>query len=215
MNPLSYIYLSILSISSVIGLICYFLFSKPLKIVSLYVVLTLIIELIGYYCLYFSLERKVNVYLYNVYIPIGFSLLSLFFYLIVKSQFIKRIIFLVIPIIVSVNIFFIIQSPKPELNRGLFLYLKGLLIIYSIIYLHQIINSEESISSNSNFWVVTGIIFFYSGYFFLSGFIDYISKNNLQLAQKLFILNPLLNIIYYSLITYGFICQRRLAKSLL
>ena len=178
-------------------------------------VLTLIIELIGYYCLYFSLERKVNVYLYNVYIPIGFSLLSLFFYLIVKSQFIKRIIFLVIPIIVSVNIFFIIQSPKPELNRGLFLYLKGLLIIYSIIYLHQIINSEESISSNSNFWVVTGIIFFYSGYFFLSGFIDYISKNNLQLAQKLFILNPLLNIIYYSLITYGFICQRRLAKSLL
>lgn len=213
MNPLNYIYLSILSISCLIGLISYFHLSKSIKIVFIYVVLTLIVELIGYYSLYFSSERKVNVYLYNVYIPVGFSLLGLFFCSIMKTQFIKRIIFLIIPIIVSVNIFFIIQSSKPELNRGLFLYLKGLLIIYSIIYLRQIINSEESISSNSNFWVVTGIIFFYSGYFFLSGFIGYISKKNLQLAQKLFILNPLLNIIYYSLVTYGFICQRRLARS--
>lgn len=85
--------------------------------------------------------------------------------------------------------------------------------ILSLVYFKQLLDSDVNVVKNPNFWIVTGILFFNAGFFFLSGFVSYLSQKDLELARKLFSINHLLNIIYYSLVAYGFICQRRLAKS--
>lgn len=86
-------------------------------------------------------------------------------------------------------------------------------ILFSVLFFKQLLLSNDDIIDKPDFWYVTGILFFNAGFFFLSGFINFISEKDSNLASKLYSINHILNIIYYSLITYGFICQRRLAKS--
>lgn len=204
--------MSILSLCFLTGLICYKSFSLPTKIMYLYVSVSFITETLGYYSLYISSEKKVNFLLYNIYVPTSFLILSLFFYIIINNKNIKEIIYLLTFLLIFIHIFFIFDSINIKFDFRLFLLSIFLLSIYSILFLRQILYSEESIYLNPHFWIVTGILFFYSGYFFLSGFINYISLKDPALARKLYTINHLLNIIYYSLVTYGFICQRRLTK---
>ena len=177
----------------------------------IYIIITIIIEIIGYYSLYFSADKKINALLYNLGLPLGYSLLSIFLSLIINDKRISRLILILIPIILMIIIFN--SSSIMKMNFQLFLIFKAFLIIYSIIYLKETLNYEISIYTNPYFWCVTGILFFYTCSFFLSGLINFISSKNLDLAKKLYTITPLLGIIYYSLVTYGFICQRRLARS--
>lgn len=213
MNPINYIYMSILSICLLVGLAFQKSLKLPNKIVLCYILFTLFTEYIGFYFLYIKPITKINIQLYSFYRPISFVLLSLFFSKIISNTTISKIILLLIPIIFTLSLYFIYIGKEPKFNTQFGLFSKSFLIIYAILYLKQVLFSDENIYLNPYFWTVTGILFFYTGYFFLSGFINYISSKNLELAQKLFSINHLLNIIYYSLVTYGFICQRRLARS--
>ena len=179
----------------------------------MYVLITFLVEYIGFYLLYINPIEKIHFHLYVFYRPIGFLVLSLFFSKIVSNPAVSKLILFLIPVILLASLYFMLMGKDSKFHSQFGLVSKFLLVIYSILYLKQILNSEESIFSYPYFWTVTGILTFYAGYFFLSGFINYISVQNLELAQKLFNINHFLNIIYYSLITYGFICQRRLAKS--
>lgn len=204
--------MSILSFCFLTGLIYYKSFNLPIKIMYLYVSVSFVTEVLGFYSLYISSEKKVNFVLYNIYAPVSFFILSLFFYRVIDNKNTKKNVILLVLLIGFVHIFFIFDSLSNKYNFKIFLLSITILSIYSILFLRQILDSEASIYLNPHFWIVTGILFFYAGYFFLSGFINYISLKDPILARKLFTINHLLNIIYYSLVTYGFICQRRLAK---
>jgi len=73
--------MSILSVCVLTGLICYKSFKTPIKAMYGYVVITFFTEVLGYYSLYLSPEKKVNVLLYNIYAPLSFLVLSFFFLL--------------------------------------------------------------------------------------------------------------------------------------
>lgn len=213
MNLVNYIYMSILSLCFLTGLINFKSFNLPIKITFLYVVITFVVEMLGFYSLYLSPEKKVNTVLYNIYAPVSLLILSLFFYIIVDSVQIKKVILFLGLLFGLIQVFFIFKNLNTGYNFRVFMGAIVILSIYSIVFFRQILNSGDSFFENPNFWIVTGILFFYTGYFFLSGFINYIATKDAVLARKLFTINHLLNIIYYSLITYGFICQRKLAKS--
>ncbi|RDB03665.1 hypothetical protein DVG78_22415 [Runella aurantiaca] len=187
-------------------------FRVPTKIMYLYVVLTFVTETLGYYSLYISAEKKVNFLLYNIYAPLSFSILSIFFYKIIENENIKKILFILTPLAVLISIYFVFGSSNSKLNYRILLFSMVILSMYCIIFFKQTLNTEENFFSNPHFWIVTGILFFYAGFFFLSGFINYISSKDIILARKLHTINHLLNIVYYSLVTFGFICQRRLMK---
>ena len=118
------------------------------------------------------------------------------------------------PLVLFVVVFFSFTDASQQLNFRLLLFSFAVLTIYAILFFKQVLNLDENIYPNPYFWIVTGILFFYGGYFFLSGFINYISSKDPIFARKLFSINHLLNIIYYSLVTYGFICQQRSMKLL-
>lgn len=205
--------MAILSGCFLTGLIFYKSFINPTKIMYFYVAITFLTEMFGYYSLYLSSEKKVNFLLYNIYAPISFLVISVYFCKIINEKKIKKVIFLMIPLVLSISIFLSFSYSNKMLNYRVLLFSMGVLIVYSVVFFRQLLNSDASFLENPNFWIVTGILFFYTGYFFLSGFINYIASKDAVLARKLFTINHLLNIIYYSLITYGFICQRKLAKS--
>lgn len=196
---------------TLIGLLCLSAFKKPHRIFLVYIVLTFIVEWIGAYNLYLSQNRHIDFNIYYVYIVLNFIFISIYFSRIIQNNWFKMIALWIIPFIVIIMIGLIYW--KEISVHKLFLINVFFFVLYSIVFLFQLLRSDEDVLANPHFWIVTGILFFHSGFFFLSGFVNYISQNDLELARKLYSINHVLNIIYYSLITYGFICQRRLARS--
>ena len=203
--------MSILSICFLTGLTTLHTLKMPLKVIFGYVLISFVTECIGFYLLH--IIGKNSQYLYSYYRPVSFSILSIFFFYILNNQNIKKIIPLIAILVLLFSLYFIWIGKSFEFNSQFGLLSKLILAIYAIIYLRQILNFDNKIFSNPYFWTVTGILFFYSCFFLLSGLIYYISSKDDELAKRLYSINHILNIIYYSLVTYGFICQKRLTKS--
>ena len=213
MNILQF-YLIILLVCFIIGLSSYKYLNNSTKYIFYFVLLAVITESIGYYSLYISSERKVNTLIFYLYRPFEFLFISMFFYINFKDRKFKNIIKFLIPLVVVFYLIFGIPSKLDLIaNYKLYLFSFFCFCLFSIIYFKQILDVELELILNSGFWITTGILAFYSGSFFLSGFINFLAKNNLSLAKKVFSINHVLNIFFYSLIAYGFICQRRLARS--
>lgn len=202
-----------LSICFLTGIIHFNLFPKSLKICFYYVLITFFVEWYGVYSLYISSEKKVATSVYSIYVPLSFLILSIFFVEIINNQTLKRIITILVPIIAPLTFYFMYYGNPTMINFKIYLIVNFLLCLYAISYFKEFLETQSEFYSNPYFWIVAGILFFNAGFFFLSGFINHISEKDTILARKLFRFNHLLNIIYYSFITYSFICQRRLAKS--
>lgn len=211
METLYYLNLAFLSFCLVVAFIHFSDGIWSTKIFSTYIFVTFIVEIIGMYSLKFASIKHISIPIYNIYTLLEFLLFSLYFQNILQSKKIKSFIFFTIPVILLVLIVMITFELISQ--NKMFLITIIFYVIYSILYFRDLLYQEKNVFENPNFWIVTGILFFNAGFFFLTGFISYISSNNNILASKLFTINYLLNIIYYSLVTYGFICQRRLAKS--
>ena len=202
--------MSILSICFLTGLMYYKYLKMSIRIFLVYVIISFIVEWLGVYSLYISQYKKINFEVYYLYTTLNFVIISTYFYQIINRQRFKLIILWIIPFTVLVMIGLIYW--KEILVHKLLLINVFFFVLYAILYFSQLLRSNENVLASPHFWIVTGILFFHAGFFFLSGFINYISSKDLELAKKLFSINHILNIIYYSLVTYGFICQRRLAR---
>lgn len=204
--------MSVLLVCSLTGLTYFSYFKLSTKLVHLYVIISFFNDCLGYYCLYYSSEKRVQVFGHNLYVCIYFCILTLYFFCILKYKY-KTFYLIVSVVVFIVSFIFSIKTIEYTFHYRQFIILSISFILCSILYFKQLLDTEEEIFKNSNFWIVTGILFFHSGYFFLSGLISFIANKDIELARKIFTINHLLNIVYYSLITYGFICQRKLAKS--
>lgn len=213
MNILQF-YLAILLVCFTVGLLNYKHLNNSTKYIFYFVLLAVITESVGYYSLYMSSEKKVNTFVFYLYRPFEFLFISMFFYINFKGRLTKNLIIFLIPLVVIFYLIFGIPSKLDLIsNYKLYLFSFFCFCLFSILYFKQILDTELELILNSGFWITTGILIFYSGSFFLSGFINFLAKSNLELARKVFSINHVLNIFFYSLVTYGFICQRRLARS--
>ncbi|MGX5852465.1 hypothetical protein ACWKW6_02425 [Dyadobacter jiangsuensis] len=185
-----------------------------MRILLWLVFVTLIIEGIGTY--YLNVLHKPAGLAYRIYQPIEYVLMAAYFFHIISFVRARTVILVSMLIIVVLNIInILVESDNKLFGTYTFLLAAISLSVWSIIYFYQLIQEAEikNPARNPDFWICTGILFFYAGTFFLMGFINYIYKNNPKLAQELYVINHLLNCILYGMITYGFICQARYQKS--
>ncbi|GAB3908630.1 hypothetical protein GCM10028803_44620 [Larkinella knui] len=178
---------------------------------SLYV--TCVVEGIGYYHL--KMVKNSN-FIYHFYQPIEYMLVALFFLNTINSVSVKKWIGRSIPgflLVCVLNTLFFQKLNSP--NSTSFMVESALLILWSGIYFFELFkgNTEEKIWAIPEFWISTGVLFFYAGTFFLMGLLNYLYKVDMGLAKKLYVINHILNILLYSLYTVGFICKARQMKS--
>lgn len=209
-----YLYFLFLSICFCIGLSCYSRLTTSLKNMFWLVVLTILVESVGFY--YLRVLNRVAGWVFHVFQPFEYFLVSSYFYNIISTDRIRRIIRITIPIILIANIlnFSLLQGPY-QLSTYTFLLSAFLFCVWCIVYYIQLFHSleEDPFDSNPHFWITTGVLFFYAGTFFQMGFTNIIDDKNVELAQKLYIINHLLNCVLFGMLSYGFICQVRFRRS--
>lgn len=154
--------------------------------------------------------------LYWVFLLIEYTLQSLYFLTIIKIDKVRifirlSILVLFITKIVSSILFFGIDENNPFVTN-----LNTILIlIFSFTYFWQLITKEQHIDfwQNPNFWICTGLVFYYVGSFLVISVIKFVFKTDKDLAVSLWNLVLLLNIVMYSSFIYAFKCQNLIHNS--
>ncbi len=152
---------------------------------------------------------------YHFYAPIHFTLMACFFYQLVDSKSIKKIIqaSIVVYIVTSISLTLLFYEFTDF--PGLMANMTGLLLIlislYVLLTLEPIYN--VSIYKHPVAWVCVGMIVFYTGTFFLNGIYNYLivtkSPNRILIHS---VINNGLNCFMYSCFIVGLICSHRLKK---
>lgn len=208
-----YVYLSVLFVCLVAGLYSYRGLPQALLYVFWLVVATVIIEGVGLYHL--IVVRKTAGWFFCVYQIFEFTLLSLYYRSIITSPAVRQAILFCILIIALVNVYSIVNIfNSGVIDTHSFLISAFFITVWSVIFFLELVNNvtEGSIKYNPNLWISTGVIFFYAGSFFQMGFTNMIYRHSPEIAQKLYVVNHLLNCIYYGMVSYGFLCQVKYRK---
>lgn len=198
-------YLSVfLSITT--GVVCVLLFKrqqKVLKILSTFLILMLAIQFV---VMYLNLNRINNLFLFHLYTPIEFGLLSIILSLINSRKKTKLIIngicILFILFCIFSALFIEPLSAFNSIARGI----EGVLaIVLSIYFFYALFNDDDTkdLLKYPYFWLFSGWLIYFSGTFFL-----FMYANNQGIATLTYpiihsVLNIFLNLVYIYVLWLG------------
>jgi hypothetical protein len=151
-----------------------------------------------------------NLWIYNFFLVVRHLFILLFFYQIIGSSNLKKIILnSALPTIgFAVLNYFFIQTPHAA-NIYTIVLTNTITILLVFAYLYQLLHDHilTRLHRNSIFWICVGMLIYYSGTlpFFL--FFNYLIKENLPLALSYLNINTALNTIMYSCFSISFLCN--------
>ena len=88
-------------------------------------------------------------------------------------------------------------------------------VLLSANYYYELFTADElvKLSTSFEFWIATALIIFYACNLPYLGILQLLTKNLTPLATRLIQSLQIFNILFYSMITYAYLCRIRIAKS--
>lgn len=207
-------YISSIAVAFGCSLVGFRLHPTHLKLLSVILGFDLFGELAG---LYLYSIIKTNLPAYNVILLGEFVAYAYFFYIIAKLRWLKKLtitLMIVFPIFWFVAVFILFGFK----SWNSYVYTAGSLfvLLFAIGYYYELITNAEvkRLSNNSEFWIVTGLIIFYTGNLPFLGMYNFLIVNYKDLAANLGTVLRILNIIMYSLFAYAYLCRINTEKLL-
>jgi uncharacterized membrane protein len=191
-------------------------FPFHLKLFSILLGCTVITELFAIYLYRSVLKMETNMPLYNCFTLVEYWAYAFYFRLIIESRLVKQIItvfLFLFPPFWFITTFLVFGIN----NWNSYLMVAGSLstVCLSFAYCYQVFIDTEmrELRNNREFWIATGLIFFYSCQLPYVGTLNFLLKNYLYLAQNLLVVLQVLNIVMYAVFTYAFLCRITTKKS--
>lgn len=155
---------------------------------------------------------------YHIYQPIEYVLLTVIFYAHTRSTITRRAMLISIPVFLAMLLIYYLVHPE-SFNSEKFIDFQiesFFLIIWAILYLVEIVNTNSVIDSIFRlpvFWLSFAVLLFYAGNIFIVGFRDFLSQYDVKIKGKLMLVPQYLNLIFYVMIMVGLLCTRTKKKS--
>lgn len=158
--------------------------------------------------------------LFHIYQPIEYLILGLVFFYNMKSNLVGKLIIVSLPIYLLCIVSYYIFNPQYiHTPRFIDFVLESFLLsLWAAIHIMELVNTDEitqHITQMPLFWISFAVLLFYSGSIFIMGFRYYFIVNDKELGEKLMTIPHYLNLIFYLLLTIGFLCTPPMKKSYL
>ncbi len=200
------IYNTILLTALVIGVVKYKNLTKSLRLVLLFVVFGCVTETSTDIMKYFGMRNTMPAG--NIYIPVVYIILGLF-YITVLKEFVKKKI--LIGIIVAyeflciINLIFIqklLEFPNITAAIGAFI-----VIIFSILLFSKVLSEAkiEKLSKEPIIWINTAFLIYYSANFFFYILFNVNVEFSLEFAKRAHLIYAGFNILLYAVIAFVFL----------
>ncbi|MEO5637613.1 MAG: hypothetical protein ABIR15_10845 [Chitinophagaceae bacterium] len=164
-----------------------------------------------------SMRNKHTASLYNYFTLFEFIFYLFFFRALFTNPRIKKIILfssIFYFIITLLNILFL----QGRTTFHTYTYVLGctLIVLFSIMYFYSLLKFPEkgTLTKNPFFWIVSGLMFYYTCTFSLYGLNNFIAETMQQYSKNLFLISDTLNLLLYTSFSIGFLCKINIPKLL-
>jgi hypothetical protein len=209
MPALTYIYIASVVIAFLSSLTSFRLdYPFHLKLFSCLLGLTALVEITAGILVYaFNIH---NFWLYNSFALVEFWIYGYFYLQIVQTAILKRVLFiflLIFPIFWGITVFFVFGFTK--WNSYVIIAGSFFSVLFALMYYSRIIASGEILPLRTlpEFWIATGMLIFYLGALPFFGTLNFLNKYHGDAASTLLNVLQFLDIIMYTLFSYGYLCR--------
>ena len=185
-----------------------------LKLFPVFLLLSNIVQNIGSFL---AVHNEANVFLYNIYSVIEFTFYFFILSQIIRDTKMKKIIFYVLwiyPLFAILNVFVIRGTPSFHSIA----YASGSLMVvgFCVFYFYELFQfpHSNSLLRDPAFWICTAIVFNNCLTFPLASFAIFIHNPSRFIVQNVVIIQNIINIFSYLLLTIAFLCRIRIKKSM-
>jgi hypothetical protein len=181
-----------------------------------YLLLTLIVELLGYWLISKGIK---NYLIFNVFTTIEFIFYTFLFYRHLRIRLFKKITMAFVPfyiIAVAYNLAFI--QGFNNFHTYTFLLGSFFIVFFCCLFFYESVlpeNIDHQLSLQPFFWVCTGLLLFYLGSVIINALFEYLRSFDMQEEGKRIYgtINQSLNVILYSSFIFAFVLCRNNNKT--
>jgi hypothetical protein len=176
--------------------------------IMVYLVLVLLTSIIAMSMMYAGVKN--NLFLFHIYTPIDYTILSLLYRHAVSSTITKKIITVSIPVFILLSIVFSVFVQKITENNSFITIIESLLILsWSLFYLREIMLLQQvtHLQRFPMFWICVGILFYYTGSLITEGMLNYLIKHSMLLARQVYNFSYIFKYLLFILLIIGAWCQ--------
>jgi hypothetical protein len=181
---------------------------------SFFLFLTIAVEYVGSAM---SAHNRNNVTLYNLFTVFEFTFYLFFYRTLFANPAMKKIITGVIILYIGFALLNILFIQGRSIFQS-YTYILGctMMVAFSIFYFYFLFRFPEttSLTKNSFFWIVAGLMFYYTCTFSLYGLENFITSKIRYYNKMLLFISDLLNALLYTLFSIGFLCKINFRKLL-
>jgi hypothetical protein len=213
-----HLYFYFIVISFLLSLRVYFIpgmANSYLRLFPPFLLVTLIAEFLASYM---SSINKNNMSVYNVFTGFEFCFYLWIIRLVIHSNRMKKIIFIILPLYGLTALINIIFIQKMKIFHSVTYSLGCLIIVlFCMYYFFELFRLPHSVNLKNDpaFWICSGLLFFYCCSFPLFGLINYWNHISKLLVNNFGSFVIILNIFLYSLFSIAFICTKTRKYTLL
>ena len=188
---------------------------KPFRIFSIFLLITVLVEVFVIAWVKLGLNEKFGFnrnshWIYGVFITVRHLFLLYFFYKILNSPSIKKLIKQsVIPVVAFAIInYAFIQSPL-RLNSYTIIITNLITILLCLAFFYQILKNERiiALSKSTEVWIVSGTFLYYAVTLPLFIIFNFLVRQDSPLTSSFFRINDVMNVIMYSSYLIAFLCN--------
>ncbi len=184
MNIVTLILLGLILLGAIIGFYNRVNLGLPvLRLFPYFLLFQFLYQLIASLYSFVLTEHASNHFIFNVALPINILYFGALFHGVLKHAIKRKVVivgtalnllFFVVDLLFIQDISFLMTYPRTTMSVSL--------VIYSLLYFHEIITSDDGYDTNparnASFWIVTGIFFFYLSSTLTIIFWNYFVVNN-------------------------------------
>jgi hypothetical protein len=218
----NFIYLIPLFLSAIFSLNSFRLrWSDIYKMFSVFLLLSFTIELFAISWKWFFYKSdywhfsKSNLWVYNIFLLVRFLFYTHFYYHLIKSTFIKKLIrIFFIPLITLGLVNYLFLETPHKVDNIAIISVHLIITILCLIFFREVLKAKALITLTKHpaIWISLGAFLYHSATLPFFIFLNYLIKVNPTLAISCLNINQALNIIMYTLFFISFLCNPQFQK---
>jgi hypothetical protein len=211
-----YTTLTVICLSFICSLVAFWLdYPFHLKLISILLGFTVVSELFITKLIHHIWKGTTNIPWYNIVMCVEFFAYAWYYHCILKNKTLNKI---VVAYLIALPISWFILTFKVFhlTNWNSYVDVAGSIftVFLSCVFYYQLITAPDLVrlSRSPEFWIATALILYYSGSLPFTAMLDFLTEKVRGLAKSFVTILQILNILFYSLICYAYLCRINIKK---
>jgi hypothetical protein len=164
---------------------------RYITLLFIYLVSSLVVGLLAFYVRAHTKTGN-NLFLFHIFTPVEYTLLSLVYYTVLSGQKIRKAVFVSIPVFMGLSVFFSLFVQGTLDNNSYIGIIESILLVcQTLLFLREVLLLKQvtALYRYPLFWISTGILVYFTETMVIEGLLDYLIRHSMDLALQAYMIS--------------------------